>query len=148
MKKVPEMLRESAATYEERNKIYGDNYKRFGHVMAVLFPHGIHLSTGEDLNRLGILVQVVSKISRYCESFHKTGHDDSLLDLAVYATMLRELDEEKRDNIARNKAADDWLAGVDKDDQISRLHVMNQVTDGVPEEDLDVHLALKGAGLL
>jgi hypothetical protein len=142
MKKVPEMLRESAATYEERNKVYGDNYKRFGYVMSALFPHGIHLNSGEDLNRLGILVQVVSKISRYCESFHKTGHDDSLLDLAVYATMLRELDDEKRDSIARDKVADDWLSGLDD------LLPVNQMTDGMTEDQMDVHLALKGSGLL
>jgi hypothetical protein len=97
LKNVPEMLRESAQTYEDRNKLYGDNYKRFGSMMNALFPKGLTITTPESWNQIGILVQIVSKISRYCENFAKGGHDDSLLDMAVYATMLRELDAfEKR----------------------------------------------------
>lgn len=96
MKTVPEMLREAAATYEERNKLYGDNYKSFGIVMASLFPLGIRLLSVDDFNRFGVLVQVVSKLTRYAENFGRGGHDDSLLDLAVYSQMLRELDEEAR----------------------------------------------------
>jgi hypothetical protein len=92
MKTVPEMLRESAQTYEERNKLYGDNYKRFGAIMKALFPDPLPLTTEQDWNRLGVFVQVLSKVSRYAENFNRGGHDDSLLDMAVYATMLRELD--------------------------------------------------------
>lgn len=91
-KTVPEMLRESAETYEQRNKIYGDNYKRFGPIMALLFPEGLDLRSGADFNRFGVFVQCVSKLTRYAEQFDAGGHDDSLLDLAVYANMLRELD--------------------------------------------------------
>ena len=99
VKTVPEMLRECAAVYEERNKLYGDNYKRFGEIMHLLFPQGIGLMGKDDHNRFGILVQVVAKLTRYCEQFEKGGHDDSLLDMANYATMLRELDGELKDFI-------------------------------------------------
>jgi len=91
---VPDMLEEAAETYRERNKIYGDNYKNFGSVMQSLFPGGIECRSVKDFNRLGVLVQVVSKLGRYCEQFEAGGHGDSLLDLAVYSQMLRELDEE------------------------------------------------------
>jgi len=97
MAKVPEMLRDAAKIYEERNKIYGDNYKRFGPALNGLL-NGVALSTPDDFNRFGILVQIFSKISRYCNMFDKGGHDDSLDDIAVYTMMLKELDSAARVN--------------------------------------------------
>jgi hypothetical protein len=44
-KKVPDFLRDAAAIYEQRNALYGDNYKRFGLVMVALFPHGMNLES-------------------------------------------------------------------------------------------------------
>lgn len=98
---VPEALRKAAAIYEERNKLYGDNYKNFGKVMLALFPEGIYHGSSnpqpfDEINRYGVLIQIVSKLTRYCENFGKGGHDDSLDDLAVYAMMLKELDNEAR----------------------------------------------------
>lgn len=93
---VPEALRKAAAIYEERNKLYGDNYKTFGLVMRGLFPNGFgeHSNTIEFHNRLGVLIQIVSKLTRYCQNFDAGGHADSLDDLAVYTMMLQELDAE------------------------------------------------------
>lgn len=96
MKSVPEMLEEKAALYKQRNAIYGDNYKRFGPIMALLFPEGSPLKTNDDFNRFGILVQIVAKVTRYAENFNRGGHEDSLDDLAVYAMMLKELDNEHK----------------------------------------------------
>lgn len=103
VKSVPEMLLDSAATFEERSKVYGDNYKRFGAVMQRMFPNGLSCNSVDDFNRLGVFVQIVSKVTRYAEQFAKGGHDDSLLDLSVYATMLRELD-------AAAAANKEWLS--------------------------------------
>ena len=86
-------LEAKAQLYAERNKLYGDNYKRFGPIMVLLFPGGVTLATAEDFNRFGIFVQLVSKMTRYSENFTRGGHDDSLDDTAVYAMMLRELDQ-------------------------------------------------------
>lgn len=96
VKTVPNMLRQSAETYEERNKIYGNNYKNFGKVMIGLFPKGVKVETVDDWNRMGVFVQMMSKLTRYAENFTKGGHDDSLLDLSVYSSMLRELDMEAK----------------------------------------------------
>lgn len=88
---VPALLREAAELYEQRNKLYGDNYKKFGHAFWP-FLQNIQLKGPKDLNRLGILVQILAKVSRYCENFNEGGHDDSLQDITVYSAMLRELD--------------------------------------------------------
>lgn len=88
---VPEMLRAAASTYEERNKLYGDNYKNFGKVMEAMFPDGLMLAGANDWNRFGIFVQMVSKMTRYAVNLSKGGHKDSAHDLAVYAAMLEEL---------------------------------------------------------
>lgn len=90
-KKVPDFLRDAAGIYEQRNALYGDNYKRFGHIMAALFPQGMNLESPDDWNRAGIFVQMVSKITRYANCWDH-GHNDSLDDLSVYTMMLRELD--------------------------------------------------------
>ena len=104
MKTVPEMLRECAETYEQRNALYKDNYKKFGAVMQALFAGGFEIKTDADFNRLGMVVQIVGKLTRYTVNFNNGGHDDSLLDLSVYAQMLRELDNEQR--AAADKAWD------------------------------------------
>jgi hypothetical protein len=96
MQTVPDLLRKAAGIYEERNKLYGDNYKRFGEIMRCLFPNGLELKSAEDFNRIGIFVQVVSKVTRYGENFVRGGHPDSLDDASVYAMMLQELDSEVR----------------------------------------------------
>jgi hypothetical protein len=88
---VPDLLRAAAATYEERNKLYGDNYKRFGQVMLMMLPEGIKTETADDWNRLGIFVQVVSKVMRYAQNINEGGHKDSAHDTTVYASMLEEL---------------------------------------------------------
>jgi len=116
MKTVPEMLREAAQTYEERNALYGDNYKRFGPIMTALFPDGLTLKGPDDFNRIGIFVQMMAKMTRYGAQWSKGGHDDSALDLSVYANMLRELDSEVREKkpahitLPRDTHSRDWLS--------------------------------------
>ncbi len=97
---VPEMLRDAAKLYEQRNVIYGDNYKLFGRVMASLFPGGAYFETVEDWNRIGVFIQMVSKLTRYNQQW-LNGHKDSLDDLTVYTMMLQELDNEMRSESMR-----------------------------------------------
>jgi len=89
-----ELLQQSVETFRQRGDVYGDNYKMHGEVMVALFRKQIELVGQNDHNRFGLLVQIVSKLTRYCENFDKGGHDDSLNDLSVYAAMLRSLDRE------------------------------------------------------
>jgi hypothetical protein len=84
-------LARGADTFRERNILYGNNYKRFGNVMRALFPDGLPVASVDEWNRLGILIQCVSKLTRYIENLDDGGHKDSAHDLMVYAAMLEEL---------------------------------------------------------
>jgi hypothetical protein len=95
-----DILATASKTYRERNAVYGDNYKHFGKVMKGLFPRGLHVESIDDWNRLGVLVQVASKLSRYAQNFSAGGHVDSAHDAAVYAAILQELTE---DSLARRE---------------------------------------------
>ena len=92
--KADEILAEGAKTFAERNVVYGNNYLEFGFAICFLFPKGLppYLKP-QDWNRLGLLVQCVSKLSRYCNQFEQGGHKDSAHDLMVYAAMLQEITE-------------------------------------------------------
>lgn len=93
-KTVPEMLMEAAKTYEKRQAVYGDNYKNFGTVMMGLFPNGIMIDNADTWNKIGIFIQMCSKMTRIASQFPEV-HDDSALDLSVYSNMLRELGGDK-----------------------------------------------------
>lgn len=97
MKKAYDFLEEGAATYRERNAVYGDNYLRVGGALAALFPDGVTLKTEDDHNRFHIFALKVVKLSRYCVNWEKGGHEDSLLDDTVYGAMLLEIDRNIRE---------------------------------------------------
>jgi len=84
---VPELLEKASDTFTERGDTYGDSVHRFGATMAALFPDGITLHGAQDWDRMGLLVQIVSKLTRYVNDF-QTPHLDSIHDMGVYAFML------------------------------------------------------------
>jgi len=94
-KDVPELLRSGADTYEERAKMYGNDYKEWGKLMMALFPKGITLDNEGDFNRFNILTRVLGKMTRYAAMMHMGGHQDSAHDSMVYSAMLEELTDEK-----------------------------------------------------
>lgn len=93
MSYVTAQMLEKAKLFQDRAAVYGDNYHRFGPIMKLLLNgQKINTEDSQEVARLGILVQIVSKVTRYAENFSKGGHDDSLDDMAVYSMMLKELD--------------------------------------------------------
>lgn len=92
---VPGILREAAATYEQRNPLYGDAYKHYGSAMMAFFPQGLYINEPEDWNRFGLFSMMVSKMTRIANNITVGGHRDSSLDLSVYAAMMTELTEQK-----------------------------------------------------
>lgn len=87
-----QILKDAGKTFEDRHKVYGDNYKKVGAVMAALFPEGLMLRTEDDHNRFHIFMLQVVKMTRYVENWDNGGHEDSMLDLAVYAAMQNSID--------------------------------------------------------
>ena len=94
MKTADEFLEEGAATFKERNKVYGDNYKNVGTVMTGMFPEGVMLKSADDWNRMHILLLAIVKLTRYCNNWNDGGHQDSIHDACVYAAMLESIDAE------------------------------------------------------
>lgn len=70
---------------------YGEVYKQFGSVLMSLFPQGINIEPHETnkATRLGVIVQIVTKLSRYCAQFDEGGHEDSAMDGTNYFAMLK-----------------------------------------------------------
>lgn len=91
-KEASDILEEMADTFRERNKIYGDNYKRVGAVMAAMFPDGVVLRTAEDFNRWHLFELQIVKLTRFANS--GLVHKDSIHDEAVYAAMVESLIDE------------------------------------------------------
>lgn len=87
---VPEILRAASQTFEARNAVYGDAYKRFGSLMRVLFPEGLPpIQSEAEANKLGVLCQMFNCFIRFTNS--GMTHRDSMHDLIVFAAMMEEL---------------------------------------------------------
>ena len=97
-KNAADILIEMGNTYRERNKVYGDNYKRVGDVMVAMFPNGIALKTVEDYNRWHLFELMVVKLTRFAVS--GLTHQDSIHDAAVYAAMVESLTNEDSPKIS------------------------------------------------
>ena len=110
MKSAHELLREGAQTYEQRNKVYGDNFKRVGGALKAMFPDGVKLKTADDHNRFQIFNLIVVKLSRYCVNWQE-GHQDSIHDAMVYCAMLEAIDGEiyDRQTAALNETLKDLM---------------------------------------
>lgn len=94
MSTVPEILRSGAATYEQRNPIYGDNYKRIGEIMRIIFPEGLPTMDVEGWNQFGVWFMAFNKLIRYAVTPAEAPPEariDSAHDAMVYAAMLEEL---------------------------------------------------------
>jgi hypothetical protein len=89
MKDASQILIDMAQTYMERNKVYGDNYKRVGDVMKALFPNGVAINTPEQFTVWHLFELMVVKMTRFANT--GLSHQDSIHDLAVYAAMVESL---------------------------------------------------------
>ena len=78
-----------AATFRERNKVYGNNYLNVGNVMNALFPAGVQLSNEEDFALWHLFELIVVKLTRFANS--NLTHQDSIHDVGVYAAMIESI---------------------------------------------------------
>lgn len=86
------LLRAAADVFEERNRQYGNGYKRYGSLLMALFPEGgvPAANTSEEATRMNMIMMCLAKLQRYAHNFKTGGHKDSAKDLQVYAAMLEE----------------------------------------------------------
>lgn len=93
-KTAADVLDEMAATFRERQKTYGSNYKMVAPIMEILFPGRLP----EDLafkHKFHLFELIIVKLSRFAIS--ELNHQDSIHDLGVYAAMVEAcLLEEKK----------------------------------------------------
>lgn len=99
MKTADKILHEMSETFKERNKVYGDNYKRVGAVMKALFPEDLVLETEEDYNRWHLFELIIVKLTRFANG--GLTHQDSIHDAAVYCAMVESLINENTQGIHR-----------------------------------------------
>jgi hypothetical protein len=90
---VSERLAELRTLHDSRNKLYRDDYLRIGDSLAAMFPRGLELKRAEDFTRFALFVACHGKLLRYAAQFTEGGHGDSLDDEAVYAMLLRYVDD-------------------------------------------------------
>lgn len=95
-KNAADILADMADTYRERNKVYGDNYKRVGDVMMALFPDGVKVENAHEFNVWHLFELMIVKLTRFANS--ELSHVDSIHDLAVYAAMVEALVVDKMNN--------------------------------------------------
>lgn len=84
-----DILDAMAATFRERNAVYGDNAVMVGQVMQVLFPNGVTLKTPEDYHMWHLFELKIVKLTRFAISGLK--HEDSIHDDGVYSAMCERL---------------------------------------------------------
>lgn len=96
MKTVPQRLAALGELYEARNKLYSNDYLKFGTALSAMFPDGLTLKGEEQFGRMALFFNCFQKLSRYARSMPNGQQPDSLNDLSVYAQMLSEFDEVKK----------------------------------------------------
>lgn len=99
--------------YQDRRQQYGDSYLMFGGVMSALFPEGVTISSDQDFAKLGILVQIIGKITRYTNHFPSGSHSDSLQDIAVYALLLDEVGMMESGEVKIEESLEKLVTGMD-----------------------------------
>jgi hypothetical protein len=92
---LADILEFAARTARERAKLWGNNYKEAGAVMAALLPAGVELKTSEQWNRFLVFCHIINKLTRYAQNINRGGNKDSAHDMMVYSAMLEELTQEQ-----------------------------------------------------
>lgn len=87
-KNAADILTEMAATYRERNAVYGDNFRMVGKLMAVLFPNGVPAEVLHS-DQFHLFELKLVKLSRFAIS--GLTHQDSIHDDGVYSAMIEQI---------------------------------------------------------
>lgn len=92
--RIEKILGDAAQTFAGRNPSYGEAYRKFGPLVAALFPHGFPKDADEAFyTRLGVFLMICGKMTRLAPTLT---HQDSAHDMVVYSAMLQSLIEEHK----------------------------------------------------
>lgn len=83
-----EIMQSMAATFKERNAVYGDNFRMVAKIMKVLFPKDIPQGLAFQ-DHFHLFELLVVKLSRFATS--NLSHRDSIHDAAVYCAMIESI---------------------------------------------------------
>jgi len=87
--KINDAFQEMAETFREKSTEYGESAViTIGKALQIIFSDGLILAKQEDFQRFFLLTMVLLKAIRYSQNLCGGGHEDSALDMAVYAAML------------------------------------------------------------
>ena len=87
------ILTESAQLYIEKEKEYGDNWKRVGPILSLLFKYYTPVLL-KEWDKVHLITMIIVKLTRIVNSMcTENTHKDSTRDLVVYAAMLDSLDQ-------------------------------------------------------
>lgn len=95
-----DILEAAAATFRERNAVYGSSSIKVGQVMSILFPNGYTCRTDADHRMMDHFNRVIAKLVRFVNS--DLTHEDSIHDLCVYAAMCETVAKEHSINCNPN----------------------------------------------
>lgn len=87
-KNTGQILRDMAATFDERNKVYGSNYLMVSKLVKVLFPDGVPPGLVET-DHWHLFELKLVKLSRFAIS--NLSHMDSIHDDGVYSAMIESI---------------------------------------------------------
>jgi hypothetical protein len=88
-----DILEAMAATFRERNAVYGDNYRMVGQLMRVLFPTGAPAELLHS-DQFHLFELILVKLSRYAISALQ--HTDSIHDAGVYCAMCEAINSNRK----------------------------------------------------
>lgn len=90
---VLKRLQDTTRLFDERNRVYKDNFRKVGAIMKTLFPEGPPVLSQKDFEKWHLWELFIVKLTRYANNYQE-GHADSLQDMMVYLAMIAELDSE------------------------------------------------------
>ena len=85
MQPADKVMEQMLNTFRERGKVYKANYLMIGEILSVMFPEGITLKTADDHNKWHLFLMTMIKATRLANT--GLNHEDSALDMSVYASM-------------------------------------------------------------
>ena len=86
-------LRGAAELFDAKDAEYGHSYLRTEKLLAGFFPNGVTLDTPAKMARFHCFMNCMMKMNRYAHNLEKGGHMDSVDDLMVYASILKDRTE-------------------------------------------------------